>query len=131
MHRSIFRLSPAGALGRRAPTRVTLRPVFSGTGLLRVFSISPGLKDKCCSKQQGEAPKPAPAPMTSLEFWSMKSAWKRASVNTLRCLFGCTMGDFTALWLLQSFYADLGMGTIMTISSTFRPTSPTPPCWNI
>lgn len=118
MHRAIFRLSPAGTLGRRAPTRMTLRPGFPGSGLPRVFSTSPSLKDKCCPKQQDEAPKVVPVPMTSLEFWSMKSAWKRASVNTLRCLFGCTMGDFTALWLLQSFYADLGMGTIMTISST-------------
>lgn len=62
--------------------------------------------------------------MTSLEFWSMKSAWKRASINTLRCLFGCTMGDFTALWFLQSFYTDLGMGTIMAISSTCQPLLP-------
>ena len=121
MHRAFFRLSPAVVFGQRAPTRMTLRPGFLRSGLPRVFSTSTSLRDKCSSKQRDEAPKAASVPMTSLEFWSMKSAWKRASINTLRCLFGCTMGDFTALWLLQSFYADLGMGTIMAISSSCRP----------
>lgn len=52
-----------------------------------------------------------------LGFWASKSIWKRASVNTFRCLVGCTLGDFSALWFLQAFYPNLGVGTIMGISS--------------
>lgn len=62
--------------------------------------------------------------MTSLAFWSTKSAWKRASVNTFRCLVGCTTGDFAALWFLQAVYPDLGMTTIMVVSSMRHPLPP-------
>lgn len=55
------------------------------------------------------------------DFWSCRSTWKRAGINTLRCLVGCTVGDFSALWMLQTFYPELGMGTIMMISSTSSP----------
>ncbi|KAF9700526.1 hypothetical protein EKO04_001284 [Ascochyta lentis] len=44
--------------------------------------------------------------------------WKRAGINTLRCLIGCTAGDFAAMWYLQSFHADLGLTTIMALSMT-------------
>jgi hypothetical protein len=30
---------------------------------------------------------------------------------------GCTVGDFSALWTLQTYAPELGMGTIMAISS--------------
>ncbi|KAL4793749.1 hypothetical protein BDV19DRAFT_366154 [Aspergillus venezuelensis] len=49
-------------------------------------------------------------------FWTCRSTWKRAGINTLRCLVGCTLGDFSALWALQTYAPDLGMGTIMGIS---------------
>lgn len=52
-----------------------------------------------------------------LGFWSSKPIWERASINTFRCLVGCTLGDFSALWFLQAFYPNLGVGTIMGISS--------------
>lgn len=55
----------------------------------------------------------------TFKFWTTKSAWKRASINTLRCLVGCTLGDFSALWILQTYYPHLGMGLIMGASSTF------------
>ncbi|KAE8145744.1 hypothetical protein BDV25DRAFT_163931 [Aspergillus avenaceus] len=57
-------------------------------------------------------------PITSLPFWTHRQTWSRAGVNTLRCLIGCTSGDFSSLWLLQSFYPDLGMGVVMGISMT-------------
>lgn len=50
-------------------------------------------------------------------FWSSRSTWNRAAINTLRCLVGCTIGDFSALWVLQTYLPGLGMGTIMGISS--------------
>ncbi|KAE8327588.1 hypothetical protein BDV39DRAFT_79140 [Aspergillus sergii] len=51
-----------------------------------------------------------------LSFWKCRHTWKRAGINTLRCLVGCTLGDFSALWMLQTFYPGLGMGTIMAAS---------------
>jgi hypothetical protein len=50
-------------------------------------------------------------------FWTCRGTWKRAGINTLRCLVGCTVGDFSALWTLQTYAPELGMGTIMAISS--------------
>ncbi|KAK7223366.1 hypothetical protein V2G26_011369 [Clonostachys chloroleuca] len=52
----------------------------------------------------------------SLDFWSSRATWKRAGVNTLRCLVGCTAGDFSAMWYLQAFHPELGMQAIMAIS---------------
>ncbi|KAL7781007.1 hypothetical protein V8C43DRAFT_299186 [Trichoderma afarasin] len=51
-----------------------------------------------------------------LPFWSCRRTWKRAGINTLRCLAGCTLGDFSALWMLQTYYPELGMTTIMAAS---------------
>lgn len=54
---------------------------------------------------------------TKPQFWTSGSTWRRASINTFRCLIGCTLGDFTTLWFLQLHYPDLGMGTTMALSS--------------
>ncbi|KAH8703897.1 hypothetical protein BGW36DRAFT_370200 [Talaromyces proteolyticus] len=54
--------------------------------------------------------------MLSLPFWTCRSTWRRSGLNTLRCLVGCTIGDFSALWMLQSYYPELGMNTIMVLS---------------
>lgn len=63
----------------------------------------------------------------SSSFWSCRSTWRRAGINTLRCLIGCTVGDFSALWTLQSYYPELGMNSIMLASSMYqRNDSPTP-----
>ncbi|OAG09822.1 uncharacterized protein CC84DRAFT_1137773 [Paraphaeosphaeria sporulosa] len=56
------------------------------------------------------------ASMTTSQFWASTATWKRAAVNTLRCLVGCTAGDFSAMWYLQLSHPTLGMGTIMAIS---------------
>lgn len=53
------------------------------------------------------------------EFWTSRSTWRRAGINTLRCLIGCSIGDFSALWMLQTYFPDLGMGTIMAASSMY------------
>lgn len=52
-----------------------------------------------------------------LPFWTCRSTWNRAGINTLRCLIGCTAGDFSAMWLLQSYYSELGTSSIMVASS--------------
>lgn len=55
--------------------------------------------------------------LLSAPFWSYRSTWRRAGLNTLRCLTGCTAGDFSALWMLQTYYPELGMNAIMVASS--------------
>lgn len=57
--------------------------------------------------------------LLSSSFWSCRSTWGRAGLNTLRCLAGCTVGDFSALWMLQTYYPELGMNSIMLASSMF------------
>jgi hypothetical protein len=52
-------------------------------------------------------------------FWNCRGTWKRAGINTLRCLVGCTVGDFSALWTLQTHASELGMGAIMALSSKY------------
>ncbi|KAK4516510.1 uncharacterized protein ATC70_011482 [Mucor velutinosus] len=57
----------------------------------------------CCSKKQDEKP----AAITSVKFWSDPLTWQRTRVNTLRCLIGCTTGDFSAMWYLQYNYPEM------------------------
>ncbi|RDL30380.1 Uncharacterized protein BP5553_10258 [Venustampulla echinocandica] len=52
----------------------------------------------------------------SISYWNSRALWKRAGINTLRCLIGCTLGDFSAMWFLQSQHPELGIYTIMGIS---------------
>ncbi|KUM65627.1 hypothetical protein ACN42_g1490 [Penicillium freii] len=65
-----------------------------------------------CTKK----PPTQPLPTLSLPFWTCRSTWKRAGINTLRCLVGCTAGDFSALWILQTYYPEMGMSSIMALS---------------
>ena len=39
---------------------------------------------------------------TPQTFWGDSSVWQRAATNTTRCLVGCSLGDFSALFFLQS-----------------------------
>lgn len=54
---------------------------------------------------------------TTLSFWGSPYVWKRAGINTLRCLAGCSLGDFSAMWFLQVNYPEMGMSMIMATSS--------------
>ncbi|RDI84463.1 hypothetical protein Vi05172_g5662 [Venturia inaequalis] len=67
--------------------------------------------DNHCQHVKIQSPK-----ITQLAFWQSKSSWQRAAINTFRCLIGCTAGDFSAMWTLQSFYPEIGMPSIMAIS---------------
>ncbi|OAL62996.1 hypothetical protein A7C99_5382 [Trichophyton rubrum] len=64
----------------------------------------------CANSQKSDEP------ILSLGFWSSKPTWKRAGVNTFRCLIGCSLGDFSAMWFLQSCYPGIGTGLIMGIA---------------
>lgn len=47
----------------------------------------------------------------SNSFWLDIKKWKRASLNTLNCLIGCSIGDFAMIIFLQAYYP----GTSMTV----------------
>ncbi|KAI8367454.1 uncharacterized protein BYT42DRAFT_504186 [Radiomyces spectabilis] len=68
------------------------------------------LSTSCCHKKK-EEPK-----FFSTEFWSDKVAWQRTRVNTLRCLIGCTSGDFSTMWYLQLYHPDLSPMTSMGLA---------------
>ena len=94
--------------------------------LIRCDSMQPALSTArrrlACSQSKPSTQCPSKAAaslsLSSTQFWSSAPIWKRAGINTLRCLIGCTAGDFSAMWYLQSFHADLGISTIMALSST-------------
>jgi hypothetical protein len=67
----------------------------------------------CSSKQTPPTPCSKQAPQLtevrgdSAEFWKSRTVWRRAAANTLRCLVGCSLGDLSALYLLQTHAAAL------------------------
>ncbi|KAJ5814294.1 uncharacterized protein N7503_001044 [Penicillium pulvis] len=84
---------------------------------IRPFSKIPSAQ--ACQKPSNQDNTPTPSSnifILNRTFWSCRSTWKRARINTLRCLLGCTIGDFSAMWTLQSLYPELGMNTIMLVS---------------
>ncbi|OJD15681.1 hypothetical protein AJ78_04099 [Emergomyces pasteurianus Ep9510] len=68
------------------------------------------------NRQCPNAPQTLHTSPLSLNFWASRPIWRRAMLNTLRCLIGCTIGDFSAMWYLQAFYPDLAVGYIMGAS---------------
>ncbi|ELR10694.1 hypothetical protein VC83_08327 [Pseudogymnoascus destructans] len=108
MFRFSTRLPPPGRIYSSSLRKITRATAFQ-------------LRPKCtqsspktpCSKNDG---KKLPPSVFSLQFWASRTVWNRAGVNTLRCLVGCTLGDFSSMWYLQAFHPDLGTGAIMAIS---------------
>lgn len=63
-----------------------------------------------CSSKPTPCSKQAPPPTEGggdSEFWKSRPVWRRAAANTLRCLVGCSLGDLSALYLLQTHAAAL------------------------
>ncbi|KAF4984056.1 hypothetical protein FZEAL_669 [Fusarium zealandicum] len=107
---------PIRLCGTRPFSPSVVNPLFLRTGSSIYANLQKNwTSSQSCSKTRAFH-EPAPLSTTSLAFWNSRPTWKRASVNTLRCLAGCTLGDFSAMWLLQAYYPDLGMGVIMPIS---------------
>lgn len=52
-----------------------------------------------------------------LEFWSDVGIWKRAGLNTLNCLIGCSIGDFGMIIFLQANYPEIGMAVQMIMAT--------------
>jgi hypothetical protein len=45
--------------------------------------------------------------------WTCKHTWKKASVNTLWCLLGCSIGDFGTIYFFQVYPMDISTLNIM------------------
>ena len=54
---------------------------------------------------------------SATDFWQDFSAWKRASLNTLNCLVGCSIGDFGMVIFLQAYYPTTSMAIQMVLAT--------------
>lgn len=54
---------------------------------------------------------PAPA------FWTDHKIWQRASLNTLNCLIGCSIGDFAMVIYLQAYFPQVSMTAQMILAT--------------
>lgn len=50
-------------------------------------------------------------------FWQDRKIWSRASLNTLNCLIGCSLGDFGMILYLQAFYPSTSMAAQMILAT--------------
>ena len=48
--------------------------------------------------------------------WTCKYTWKKASVNTLWCLLGCSIGDFGTIYFFQVYPMDISTLNIMILA---------------
>ncbi len=48
--------------------------------------------------------------------WKCKSTWKKASINTLWCLLGCSIGDFGTIFYFQNIEHTLPVWGVMTLA---------------
>jgi len=62
-----------------------------------------------CSQKREQA-------TSTTAFWTSIPVWRRSSINTMRCLVGCTTGDFSTMWYLQAVYPELSTMVTMGIS---------------
>ncbi|KAL4803376.1 hypothetical protein BDV18DRAFT_144659 [Aspergillus unguis] len=105
------------------------RPCAKPGVVLNAYSIRPVIlptqpaniktRFSSCSTKTQNSPSKEKAnglPLFQRQFWTCRSTWRRAGLNTTRCLVGCTIGDFSALWMLQTYFSDLGMGWMMGLS---------------
>lgn len=49
-------------------------------------------------------------------FWSEGRFWRRASLNTLSCLIGCSIGDFAMIIYLQAYHPGTPMAIQMALA---------------
>ena len=49
-------------------------------------------------------------------IWNCKNTWKSASINTLWCLIGCSIGDFGTILFFQYSEYELPVHYIMTLA---------------
>ncbi|GHN01187.1 hypothetical protein WSM22_26760 [Cytophagales bacterium WSM2-2] len=71
------------------------------------------------SEENGVVSTPQHASVSHVQdqFWSDMAVWKRASLNTLNCLIGCSIGDFAMVIFLQRFYPVVSMTGQMVLAT--------------
>ena len=47
--------------------------------------------------------------------WKCKHTWRKASVNTLWCLLGCSIGDFGTIYFFQVYPMEISTLNIMIL----------------
>ena len=55
-------------------------------------------------------------PWLSAAWWSSRDIWRRAGANTTRCLVGCSVGDFGALFAMQHYQVALPPAGMMAVA---------------
>lgn len=78
----------------------------------RITSISTSIHRR---HQTGQVP--TQRPLQTLCFWKCRHTWKRATVNTTRCLIGCSLGDLSTMYYLMTYHPSMSTATSMSISS--------------
>jgi copper chaperone CopZ len=58
------------------------------------------------------------APLAPVSFWQDAPVWRRAGLNTLNCLIGCSIGDFMMVIFLQAYYPNTSMALQMVLATT-------------
>ena len=72
---------------------------------------APSCSKQTVTMQQNSEP-------ASLEFWTSQPVWRRAATNTVRCLVGCSLGDLSTLWLLQTHAPAVPMAVTVAAACT-------------
>jgi len=54
--------------------------------------------------------------MISSISWKCKHTWKKARINTLWCLIGCSIGDFGTIYYFQSIEHSWSISSIMILA---------------
>ncbi len=63
-----------------------------------------------------KSPATKPIRVVDSKFWQDAAIWKRASLNTLNCLIGCSMGDFGFIIYAQATRLQWSMVAIMGVA---------------
>ena len=52
-------------------------------------------------------------------MWTCIHTWKRSSINTLWCLFGCSIGDLGTIWFFQNNHYEINDLEIMLLAMIY------------
>jgi copper chaperone CopZ len=95
----------------KAEVEITMQKHISTSALQSGLAAYPSYQ---LSENDGVTAKPL---ATINNFWQDRKVWSRASLNTLNCLIGCSIGDFGMIIYLQAFYPNTSM-IMQTILAT-------------
>jgi copper chaperone CopZ len=90
----------------KAEARLTVREKVSPSQVIEALQPYPAYRIIENGHQVQKAP----------SFWADVNTWKRASLNTLNCLIGCSIGDFGMIIYLQAYYPGTSMTAQMILA---------------